>query len=170
MNEVKNVIKFTDHVLSLAEEVYKELGSGFKEDTLQQALAISFRKAGIKYLRETHLEIFYKKESLGLFRLDFLIPAQKNKKWQLQSPIVIETKASSKLNNDAHLQLKNYLISLPKNSSEELKNINEGILLNWKNNLNPEATGKELKGTEIELWSYKSNKFKLIHSNNPKEE
>jgi len=170
MNEVKNIIKCTDHILSLAEEVYKELGSGFKEDTLQQALSISFRKAGIKYLRETHLEIFYKKESLGLFRLDFLIPAQKNKKWQLKAPIVIETKASAKLNNDAHLQLKNYLISLPKNSSDELKNINEGILLNWRNNLDPEATGKELKGTEIELWSYKSNKFKLIHTNQTKEE
>jgi len=165
MNNSKDLINCTNNILSLAEEVYKELGSGFKEDTLQQALAISFRKAGIKYLRETHLEIFYKKESLGLFRLDFLIPAQKNKKWQLQSPIVIETKASSKLNNDAHLQLKNYLISLPKNSSEELKSISEGILLNWKNNLNPEATGKDLKGTEIELWSYKSNKFKLLHTN-----
>ena len=165
MNNSKDLINCTNNILSLAEEVYKELGSGFKEDTLQQALAISFRKAGIKYLRETHLEIFYKKESLGLFRLDFLIPAQKNKKWQLQNPIVIETKASSKLNNDAHFQLKNYLISLPKNSSEELKNITEGILLNWKNNLDPEATGKELKGTEIELWSYKSNKFKLLHTN-----
>ena len=165
MNNEKELIKCSSQILLLAEEVYKELGSGFKEDTLQQALAISFRKAGIKYLRETHLEIFYKKESLGLFRLDFLIPAQKNKKWQLKTPIVIETKASSKLNNDAHLQLKNYLISLPKNSSEELKNITEGILLNWKNNLDPEATGKELKGTEIQLWSYKSNKFKLLYMN-----
>ena len=165
MNNEKELIKCTSQILLLAEEVYKELGSGFKEDTLQQALAISFRKAGIKYLRETHLEIFYKKESLGLFRLDFLIPAQKNKKWQLKTPIIIETKASSKLNNDAHLQLKNYLISLPKNSSEELKNITEGILLNWKNNLDPEATGKELKGTEIQLWSYKSNKFKLLYMN-----
>ena len=165
MNNVKELIKCTSQILLLAEEVYKELGSGFKEDTLQQALAISFRKVGIKYLRETHLEIFYKKESLGLFRLDFLIPAQKNKKWQLKTPIVIETKASSKLNIDAHLQLKNYLISLPKNSSEELKHISEGILLNWKNNLDPEAIRKELKGTEIELWSYKLNKFKLLHTN-----
>ena len=162
MNQNKELIKCTNQILSLAEEVYDELGSGFKEDTLQQALAISFREANVKYLRETHLEIFFKKESLGLFRLDFLIPAQKHKKWQLKNPIVIETKSSSKLNNDAHLQLKNYLISLPKNSSEELKKVSEGILLNWKNNLDPMSTGKELKGTEIELWSYKSNKFKLF--------
>ena len=58
---------------------------------------------------------------------------------------------------------------LPKNSSEELKNITEGILLNWKNNLDPEASGKDLQGTEVELWSYKSNKFKLIHTNQTEE-
>ena len=72
MNNKEQLIKCSEHVLSLAEEVYGELGSGFKEDTLQQALAIAFRTANIKYLRETHLEIFFRKESLGLFRLDFL--------------------------------------------------------------------------------------------------
>ena len=77
MNKEKNLLTFKEHVTMLAEEVYDELGSGFKEDTLQQALAIAFRQSNIKYLRETHLEIFYKKESLGLFRLDFFIPAQK---------------------------------------------------------------------------------------------
>ena len=169
MNNNKELKKCTDHILSLAQDIYEELGSGFKEDTLQQALAIAFREANIKYLRETHLEIFFRKESLGLFRLDFLIPAQKHKRWLLKEAIVIETKSASKLNNDAHLQLKNYLISLPKNSSEELKNIKEGILLNWKNNQDP--SGEESSnGTQIELWSLKKNKFKLIHSNNPIEE
>ena len=169
MNDAKNIIKCTNHFLDLAEQVYEELGSGFKEDTLQQALAIAFRESNIKYLRETHLEIFFRKESLGLFRLDFLIPAQKHKKWQLKEAIIIETKSASKLNNDAHLQLKNYLISLPKNSSEELKNIKEGILLNWKNNQDP-SEEENLHGTQIELWSLKKNKFKLIHSNHPIEE
>jgi len=169
MNEAKNIIKCTNHILSLAEQVYEELGSGFKEDTLQQALAIAFRESNIKYLRETHLEIFFRKESLGLFRLDFLLPAQKHKKWQLKEAIIIETKSASKLNNDAHLQLKNYLISLPKNSSEELKNIKEGILLNWRNNQDPSEEAST-HGTQIELWSLKKNKFKLIHSNNPIEE
>ena len=94
MNSQEQLVKFTNQVSSLAIEVYEELGSGFKEDTLQQGLAIAFRQARIKYLRETHLEIFYKKESLGLFRLDFFIPAQKNKKWELKHPDIIETKAN----------------------------------------------------------------------------
>tara|TARA_Y100001970_G_scaffold199483_1_gene242643 strand:- start:2746 stop:3237 length:492 start_codon:yes stop_codon:yes gene_type:complete len=163
MNNKKELIKCTNHILVLAEEVYRELGSGFKEDTLQQGLAIAFRGAKVNYLRETHIEIFYKKESLGLLRLDFLLPAQKHKKWELKSPIVIETKSTSKINNDAHLQLKNYLLSLPRNDSKELKDIKEGILLNWRNNLEP--TDKGEAGTEIELFSFKNRRFKLLHSN-----
>ena len=61
MNNEKNLLTFKEHVTLLSEEVYDELGSGFKEDTLQQALAIAFRQSNIKYLRENHLEIFYKK-------------------------------------------------------------------------------------------------------------
>ena len=163
MNNTKELIKCTNHILTLAEEVYRELGSGFKEDTLQQGLAIAFRGAKVNYLRETHIEIFYKKESLGLLRLDFLLPAQKHKKWELKSPIVIETKSTSKINNDAHLQLKNYLLSLPRNDSKDLKDIKEGILLNWRNNLEP--TDKGEAGTEIELFSFKNKRFKLLHSN-----
>jgi GxxExxY protein len=162
MNNTKELIKCTNHIFTLAEEVYQELGSGFKEDTLQQGLAIAFRGAKVNYLRETHIEIFFKKESLGLLRLDFLLPAQKHKKWELKSPVVIETKSISKINNDAHLQLKNYLLSLPKNDSKELKNIKDGMLLNWKNNLDPTDQGKN--GTEIELFSFKNKRFKLLYS------
>lgn len=163
MNKIEELIKCTNHIYTLAQNVYEELGSGFKEDTLQQALAIAFRKSKVNYLRETHIEIFYKKESLGLLRLDFLLPAQKHKKWDLKSPIIIETKSTSKISNDAHLQLKNYLLSLPRNETEGLKNIKEGILLNWKSNLEPMDDGK--LGTEIELFSFKNKKFKLLHSN-----
>ena len=82
---------------------------------------------------------------------------------ELKSPIVIETKSTSKINNDAHLQLKNYLLSLPRNDSKELKDIKEGILLNWRNNLEP--TDKGMAGTEIELFSFKNKRIKLLHSN-----
>ena len=61
MNSKKQLVKFTNQVSSLAIGFYEELGSG-KEDTLQQGLAIAFRQARIKYLRETHLEIFYRRK------------------------------------------------------------------------------------------------------------
>jgi len=170
MNNQKQIIKFTNQVSSLAAEVYQELGSGFKEDTLQQGLAIAFRQSNIKYLRETHLEIFYKKESLGLFRLDFFIPAQKNKKWELKDPVIIETKAAAKLNIDARLQLKNYLISLPRNVSEELKHIKEGLLINWNNKQDPLESQNKPQDVEVELWSLRKNKFQLIYDNQPDED
>lgn len=170
MNSQEQLIRFTNQVSSLAVEVYEELGSGFKEDTLQQGLAIAFRQARIKYLRETHLEIFYKKESLGLFRLDFFIPAQKNKKWELNHPVIIETKAAAKLNVDARLQLKNYLISLPRNASEELKHIKEGVLINWNNKQDPLEFKNKPIDVEVELWSLKKNKFQPIHDNKIEED
>ncbi len=170
MNSQEQLIRFTNQVSSLAVEVYEELGSGFKEDTLQQGLAIAFRQARIKYLRETHLEIFYKKESLGLFRLDFFIPAQKNKKWELNYPVIIETKAAAKLNVDARLQLKNYLISLPRNASEELKHIKEGVLINWNNKQDPLEFKNKPIDVEVELWSLKKNKFLPIHDNKIEED
>ena len=165
MNSTKELVKCTNHILALAEEVYQELGSGFKEDTLQQGLAIAFRDSNIKYLRETHLEIFYKKESLGLFRLDFYIPAQRNKKWKLVNPIIIETKSVGRLNTDSRLQLKNYLKSLLRNTSEELKYIKEGILINWNNKQDPLAIQNNPQDVEIELWTLKKKKFQKIFDN-----
>ena len=79
MNTRKDLIKVTEEIHKLALSAFESLGSGFKEDTFQKALSISFRKEGINYLKETNLEIFYQKESLGVFRLDFLLPKQKNK-------------------------------------------------------------------------------------------
>ena len=48
MNDIEQLEKCTQQILSLAENVYLELGSGFKEDTYQKALAIHFRKQKIK--------------------------------------------------------------------------------------------------------------------------
>ena len=44
-----------------------------------------------------------------------------------------------------------------------MRDIKEGILLNWRNNLEP--TDKGEAGTEIELFSFKNRRFKLLHSN-----
>jgi len=49
--------------------VYKELGDGFDEDIYQRALAYEFRKAKVKYMRETNIETFYR----GIFQEHFKI-------------------------------------------------------------------------------------------------
>ncbi len=163
MNSKRDLVKVTEEINKLALAAFQSLGSGFKEETFQKALSISFRKEGIMYLKETNLEIFYLKESLGVFRLDFLLPKQKNKKFTLKKPIVIETKAVSKISDDARLQLRNYLFSLPLNQSEVLSEVTEGIILNWRNNIYINKEDDIQPEVEAELWRIKKNKMHLIH-------
>ena len=161
MNTQKNLVNFATFINDIANEAFDELGSGFKEDTYQKALAISLRKNKVKYLKELNLEIFFKNESLGIFRIDFLIPKQKVKNFNLSKPVIIETKCASNIKNDARLQLKNYLISLPYNSSEILSQVTEGIVLNWRNNL--AVDDEALEGVDLEMFALRKNKFKLIY-------
>tara|TARA_B110000495_G_scaffold172438_1_gene161361 strand:+ start:36 stop:512 length:477 start_codon:yes stop_codon:yes gene_type:complete len=151
--------------LALAENVYYELGSGYKEDIYQKALAIHFRKKKIRYYIESNIEVFYEGESLALFRLDFLIPAQENRRWQLNNPIIIETKAIPNLKDSHRLQIKNYLLSCPKNSSESFKEVKQGFLLNWKAGLDDNSGDDDKEGVEIELYALRVKKLSKIFSN-----
>jgi len=165
MNDKKYLLKCTKEILALAENVYHELGSGYKEDIYQRALAIQFRKKKIRYYKESNIEVFYEGESLALFRLDFLIPAQENRRWQLNNPIIIETKAIPNLNNTHRLQIKNYLLSCPKNSSESFKNVKQGFLLNWKAGLDDNSGDGDKEGVEIELYALRAKKLFKMFSN-----
>ena len=164
MNDKKYLLKCTKEILALAENVYHQLGSGYKEEIYQKALAIHFRKKKIRYYKESNIEVFYEGESLALFRLDFLIPAQENRRWQLNNPIIIETKAIPNLNNTHRLQIKNYLLSCPKNSSESFKNVKQGFLLNWKAGLD-DNSGDDREGVEIELYALRAKKLSKMFSN-----
>lgn len=163
MNTKKDLIKATQEIHKLALAAFESLGSGFKEDTFQKALSISFRKEGITYLKETNLEIFYQKESLGLFRLDFLLPKQIHNKFTLKKPLIIETKSAAKISNDARLQLQNYLISLPSNSSEVLSQTSEGIIINFINNLSIDEPDDTQPRVESELWCMRKNKMHMMY-------
>ena len=165
MDDKEHLLKCTKEILALAEIVYYELGSGYKEDIYQKALAIHFRKKKIKYYKESNIEVFYEGESLALFRLDFLIPAQKNRRWQLNNPIIIETKAIPYLNNTHRLQIKNYLLSCPKNSSESFKEVKQGFLLNWKAELDDNSGDDDKEGVEIELYTLRAKKLYTLFSN-----
>ena len=59
--------KFIDVLADIAEEVYLHLGGGnFDEKDFQKALGIEFRDRKIDYLRELHVELFYKNVPLKL--------------------------------------------------------------------------------------------------------
>lgn len=119
--------KIVLEIKDLAEEVRGNLGSGFNEGVFQNALAIEFRRSRIEYLKEVNIEIFYKGESVGVDRPDFVITKiGKNK-----SPIILETKVTDKITDDNRAQLKSYCISLPRNNNPVLNGFSGGLLLSF---------------------------------------
>ncbi|MEM4270783.1 MAG: GxxExxY protein [Candidatus Pacearchaeota archaeon] len=112
-------------IKALAEEVRNNLGCGFIEVIYQNALAIEFRRRKIEYLKEVNIEIFYKGESVGVDRPDFVVTKINGCK----DPILLELKVSDKISDGHRIQLKSYCTSLPKNSNPVLKDFSGGILM-----------------------------------------
>ena len=110
-----NAQKICDDLFNIATGIYNELGGGFNEAVHQNALAIEFRDNGIKYIKEVNIEVFYKGQSVGTDRPDFVLLSSRKKSWNLNEPLVIETKVASNITNDHIQQLKSYLKSFPHN-------------------------------------------------------
>lgn len=168
MRKIENMYKdFINTLEKVARLVYKELGDGFDEDLYQRGLAFELRKRKIDYLRETNIETFYKNQMLALRELDFLIPKQKNKYFHLKDALIIECKYDTKISDRHRSQLRQYLKSIPLNSSGELQSVSHGILLNWqKTNTYDETRLASETPIQIELWSYDRKKdMSLVYKN-----
>ena len=128
----RNHVKFLSTIENLAQEVYANLGDGFSEDIYQKALAIELRANKVDYLRETVIELFYKDQMVGIGEIDFFFPIQKNKFFTLEEPIIIETKYSTKLEDNHRAQLRQYLHGAKFNKSRVFKKLQYSALLNWQ--------------------------------------
>ena len=122
MNKLQAIAR---EIKSIAEEVGSHLGCGFNEAIFQNALAIEFRRANIEYLKEVNIEIFYKGESVGVDRPDFILTRVENNK----KPVILEIKVADKIGDNHRSQLKSYCISLPHNNNPAFNNFLGGILL-----------------------------------------
>jgi len=90
----------TYKIIGAAQEVHKELGSGFLEIVYQDALQIEFHRRDIPHQREFPLPIFYKDVKLNrVYSADFLCFEK----------IIVETKAVKTLTEDFYAQIMNYL-------------------------------------------------------------
>lgn len=79
-------------------EVHNRLGNGFQEVIYQRALEIEMQLAGLEFLREMEMPIFYRDYEIGKRRVDFFV----------ENKIMVELKALIKL-EDVHLaQAMNY--------------------------------------------------------------
>ena len=159
----KNHIKFLSTIENLAQEVYENLGDGFSEAIYQRALAVEFRANKIDYLRETVIELFYKDQMVGTGEIDFFFPIQKNKFFTLETPIIIETKYSTKLEDNHRAQLRQYLHSAKLNKTAVFKNLQFGALLNWQKKVSYEQKRITPESeVSMELWKFTKSSFSLL--------
>ncbi len=92
--------------------VHSILGNGFQEVIYQKALQIEMALAGLGFVREMEMPIFYRDEQIGTRRVDFFVEGE----------IMVELKALIGL-EDVHLaQGINYL---------EAYNMRTGLLINF---------------------------------------
>ena len=110
---------------TLSLEIFDHLGGlNFDEKDFQLALGYELDKKGIEYLRETHIELYYKDIPLKLGAPDFFLSAEK-------PPTIIEVKLGASLANANRQQLRMYLLSIKRNPKSVLKKVKHGILLNF---------------------------------------
>jgi GxxExxY protein len=86
-------------VMNAVFEVHNQLGPGFTENIYERALILEFDKRGIAYKAQKQIEIIYKGEKLGNYRLDLLV----------EGCIILELKAVIALNDLFKHQLLSYL-------------------------------------------------------------
>ncbi len=112
MKSKEEIDKLTHKIIGCAMAVHRVLGNGFQEVVYQRALAIEFRHAGLEYLREMEMELFYRDEPIGTRRVDFFVEGE----------VMVELKAVEVLNGIHKAQAINYC---------EAYNIADGLLINF---------------------------------------
>ena len=141
--------------------VYDELGAlNFDEKDFQIALGYELNLKGVEYLRETHIELFYKDIPIKLGAPDFFLNKEK-------PPSIIELKLGSSIANSNRQQLKMYLLSIKKNPRSVLKNVKNGILINFLKE-NPLTYEKEEVKRKKDIYKIEIEAFTLDSKNNLK--
>ncbi len=100
MNKEKIIYKeLSFKIMEAVFEVHKILGTGYSENIYESALAKEFRERKMNYDRQRLIEVYYKGEKIGEYRLDMII----------EEKIILELKAVSELNKIFESQLLSYL-------------------------------------------------------------
>ena len=100
-----------EQIIMIAHDVFSSLGAGYNEIVYHRAFEVGLRLNGIRYESEVITPVFYKGFNVGHGRIDIKL-----------ENVIIELKAISTLNNDAVIQIKNYM---------KYYTLNEGLIINF---------------------------------------
>jgi GxxExxY protein len=91
--------KITDRILGTFFQVYTELGSGYLESVYVKAMEIALSQDGLRVEREVSVSVFFRGQEVGQFRADAIV----------ESVVLLEFKAGSRMDPNVEAQLLNYL-------------------------------------------------------------
>ena len=102
----------TEKIISCAIEIHSLLGPGLLENLYEEALEHELKSRGIEYKRQKELEIKYKGNPIGNYRLDYLI----------ENKVIVELKCVEALKGIHIAQVLTYL---------KAENLRVGLLINF---------------------------------------
>lgn len=105
--------QIVEDVKSLANEVWRTLGSGYSESEYAKALRYEVREHGIEFNPELTFEVFYKSIHVGEQRADLYCPRHE---------LVIELEHKAKIDDGSRLQPRSYSQTL---------GLKRGLLVNF---------------------------------------
>jgi len=104
--------EITEKIIGCAMKVHSKLGNGFQEVIYQRALAIEMERAGLKFVREQNMTIYYDEFRIGRRRVDFFV----------EEKIMVELKAIIQMDDSNLAQAFNY---------QEAYKMEVGLLINF---------------------------------------
>jgi GxxExxY protein len=102
----------TEKIISCAIKVHSLLGPGLLENLYEEAMEHELKSRGIEYKRQKELEIKYKGNPIGNYRLDYLI----------ENKVIVELKCIEAIKGIHFAQVLTYL---------KAENLRVGLLINF---------------------------------------
>ncbi len=99
-------------IVGILFEIYKELGSGYREKYYQNAIAFELKQKKYRFTEQVFLPLIYKNNKIGKVFLDFLV----------EDKIILEIKKDDRFSRKNIEQVYNYL---------KINNLKLGILANF---------------------------------------
>jgi GxxExxY protein len=117
-------------VSALAREVMDVLGPGYSERIYHNAMEVKLRRHAIAYETERIVPVVFEGHTIGNLRADLIV----------NNELIVELKSVARLTDAFRTQVRNYI---------SLTGIDEGLLINFSNELEIESFVKLSESTAI---------------------